>query len=173
MVSKIAGKLYYEAREPKEEYKRLGAVVEVCTSEDKNMKVYRSYHFRSIQDASRYVMLLYLYLTDDKVCAPFLEWWNGEGYDGKSAYVLEVGKSPRIVRPKNGTDFGLKEIQSLVDGYIEVVYLSKDAIAIVDEEGVCKCKDLNQRANSCIAFLSGQALCLCGTVVICNTSMLK
>lgn len=87
--------------------------------------------------------------------------------------MLEVGKPPRIVRPKNGTDFGLEEAQKLVGGYIEVVTISKGLIAIIDEEGRVKNKENNIKADGCIAYHSGMVTQLHGTVVLCNSSMLK
>lgn len=37
--------------------------------------------------------------------------------------------------PKNGKDFQLEEMQAVVNGYIEVVYLDDGLIMVVNEEG--------------------------------------
>lgn len=39
------------------------------------------------------------------------------------------------VWPKNGTDFSLKELQDLVGGHIEVIWLGSSKLMIVNEKG--------------------------------------
>ena len=41
----------------------------------------------------------------------------------------------------------LKEMQEFVGGYIEVVYLNKESMMIIDEEGKIKEKPINQEAT--------------------------
>lgn len=165
------GDLRWEVLDAAPEMQRVGAEVEVRTSMDGG--TYRSYHYRSLAQATQYLSLLGVVVLIEGLVEEFCDWWNGDGYDGKSAFVLEVGKAPRIVKPKNGTDFSLKEAQNLVDGYIEVVNIDKGLIAIVDEEGFLKNKENNVKADGCIAYHSGRVTQLCGTVVLCNSSMLK
>lgn len=40
------------------------------------------------------------------------------------------------VSPANGKDYKLKELQSIVGGYIEIVRLDNDNIMVVNEEGL-------------------------------------
>tara|TARA_R100000655_G_scaffold31694_1_gene63396 strand:+ start:398 stop:841 length:444 start_codon:yes stop_codon:yes gene_type:complete len=41
------------------------------------------------------------------------------------------------IKPKNGKEFTLEEMQTLVGGYIETFPLGKDLIVVVNEEGRC------------------------------------
>jgi len=43
------------------------------------------------------------------------------------ATVYAVDGSTRTVEPKNGKDFKLRELQEIVEGYIQVIYLTPGA----------------------------------------------
>lgn len=51
------------------------------------------------------------------------------------ATVYAVDGSTRTVEPKNGKDFKLRELQEIVEGYIQVIYLTPGADKEVADEG--------------------------------------
>ena len=60
---------------------------------------------------------------------------------------IPVQGRPKEVMPANNTDFKLREVQKLVGGYVEVVYLRDGRIMLVDEEGLLKGSPLNRAAS--------------------------
>ena len=71
------------------------------------------------------------------------------------------------VNPKNGTDFSLEELQKAVDGYIEIVYLQDDDIAVVNEEGIIRKMPHNINASIMVGFP------VFGDVLICKSNEVK
>lgn len=51
------------------------------------------------------------------------------------------------IKPMNGSDYSLQELQHYVGGYIETVHLGADKLLIVDEEGKVKNKLPNRIAT--------------------------
>lgn len=51
------------------------------------------------------------------------------------ATVIRVDGSTEEVEPANGTDFSLKELQDIVEGYIETVSLKDGRLMVINEEG--------------------------------------
>lgn len=51
------------------------------------------------------------------------------------------------IAPKNGTQYTLEELQGFVGGFIELVPMSKDRYAVVNEEGQFLGFDLNPGAS--------------------------
>ena len=49
--------------------------------------------------------------------------------------------------PKNGTDFKLEELRSVVKGYIEIVYLKDGRLMVVNEEGILEKLPYNHLAS--------------------------
>jgi len=60
---------------------------------------------------------------------------------------IPVQGRPKEVMPANNTDFKLREVQKMVGGYVEVVYLRDGRIMLVDEEGLLKGSPLNREAS--------------------------
>lgn len=90
-----------------------------------------------------------------------------------NAYLITEKCGVSQIKPKNGTDFELEEVQKYVDGYIEIVQLTDEQIMIVNEEGKFT-KGCNQIASA-IAHLHraiGQRDYITGDVVICPSKML-
>lgn len=69
------------------------------------------------------------------------------------AYHITVAGMIEEIRPAAGEDFGLEEVQGLVEGYIEVVRVNDGQIMIVNEEGKFG-KPYNPIASA-IAHLNG------------------
>lgn len=80
---------------------------------------------------------------------------------------LKADTTVEAIRPDNGTDFSLKELQGYVGGYIEIVRLPNNYILVVDEEGELKQKKLNKKASE----LAGQPIV--GDVVLCKSKMVR
>jgi len=70
--------------------------------------------------------------------------------------------------PDGRTHFELKEMQSIVGGYIEVTYLPNNMLAIYDEEG--KMQHKNYAFNENASKVVGRSLF--GTVIVCPVKML-
>lgn len=73
------------------------------------------------------------------------------------------------VAPKNGTDFSLEELQTIVGGWIEIVNPRDGRLLCLDEEGKLKGKEHNHVATD----IYHQAFPQCkgfivGDVLLCN-----
>ena len=89
------------------------------------------------------------------------------------AYHITVEGSVTETSPLNGRIFKLEEVQSKVEGYIEIVYLNDKQIMIVNEDGKFG-KEYNPIATA-IAQLNGALSSrdyICGNVVLCPSEML-
>ena len=72
------------------------------------------------------------------------------------------------VEPKNGKDFKLKELQEIVQGYIEIVNFSPTEYMVVNEEGHLIGLLLNPSAT----ILYKKDI-IVGDVLICNKSQIN
>jgi hypothetical protein len=86
------------------------------------------------------------------------------------AQIIKTTGEVIEVAPKNGTDFSLEELQTIVGGWIEIVNLRDGRLLCLDEEGKLKGKERNYVATD----IYHQALPLCckdfivGDVLLCN-----
>lgn len=92
----------------------------------------------------------------------------------KGALLIRTDESVTPIVPVNGGDFTLEELQDYVDGYIEVVRLTDQAIMVINEEG----KDvlpINPMATVMAKATSSifPWEYIAGDVVMCHTSMVK
>lgn len=86
--------------------------------------------------------------------------------------VITTDGLHRNVEPSNGTDFSLEELKEFVGGYIEIVYLSKSQVMVVNEEG----KLIGLESNPCATLLvqiAGHRDTIVGNVLVCDTSKIK
>ena len=88
------------------------------------------------------------------------------------AELIKATGSVQEIEPKNGTDFSLEELKTIVDGYIQVVWLKDGRIMVVNEEGKIHRLPLNVRAT-CIVNGEGIADTIVGNVLICRSEMVK
>lgn len=51
------------------------------------------------------------------------------------ATLIKTNGEEIKVQPGNGSDFSLKELQGLVNGYIQVLQIDDKTYMVVDEEG--------------------------------------
>lgn len=90
------------------------------------------------------------------------------------AYHITVAGMIAEVIPADGEGFELDEVQSRVEGYIEIVRINDEQIMVVNEEGKFG-KPYNPFATA-IAHLNnaiGSRDYICGNVVLCPSSMLQ
>jgi len=71
--------------------------------------------------------------------------------------------------PKNGRDFSLEEMQEIVGGFIEIVYLDNGQLMIVNEEGKINGLPLNENAS----MLVGYTDLIMGDVLVCDAKQVK
>lgn len=64
--------------------------------------------------------------------------------------------------PSNGTDFSLTELQAVVGGFIEVVYLPDGRLMVVNEEGKLNGLPINEKASELYPDL------IVGDVLVCE-----
>ena len=79
------------------------------------------------------------------------------------------------IEPRNGKDFKLSELQAIVSGYIEIVYLPENKIMIVNEEGKLNGLAINHNATRIFneAFLPQFYDIICGDVLVCDSNQVK
>lgn len=86
--------------------------------------------------------------------------------------VLYVDNREEFIEPKNGTDFSLEELQTIVGGHIEIVQLGDERIMVVNEEGKLNRLPVNVKATFIVNGL-GYKDTIVGNVLVCHTSMVK
>ena len=82
------------------------------------------------------------------------------------AQIIKTTGEVIEVAPKNGTDFSLEELKTIVDGWIEIVNLRDGRLLCLDEEGKLKGKERNHVATDiyrqafpqCKDFIVGDVL---------------
>ena len=76
--------------------------------------------------------------------------------------------------PENGTDYCLKELQDIVGGYIEIIYLCDEMIMVINDEGKFTCEP-NPKATV-LARMCGAILprdYIAGDVLVCRNELVK
>ncbi len=88
------------------------------------------------------------------------------------AYKINPKGEITEISPSNGEAFHLTEIQTHVEGYIEIVYLTDKRIMVVNEEGKFG-KAYNDFATAICNLHNaiGRGDFICGNAVICPTEM--
>lgn len=64
------------------------------------------------------------------------------------AILLPTSGFPQQVTPKHGGAFSLEELQALVEGHLECVYLPDGRLLFLNEEGKCQGLPLNALATA-------------------------
>ena len=77
------------------------------------------------------------------------------------------------VEPKNGTDYSLEELQTIVGGYIEVLPLNEDEIMVLNEEGKILGLDLNDNATELISEAGMWDDFIVGDVLVCKNDEVR
>ena len=91
------------------------------------------------------------------------------------AHIIKSSGEIIEVEPKNGKDFLLKELQEIVDGYIEILTIDNGQYMVCNEEGLINDLPVNVEASKLyygvIAMLNGHQIC--GDVLICEPNQVK
>ena len=91
----------------------------------------------------------------------------------EASKLIKADGTIKEISPKNNGFFGLEELQELVGGYIEVIYLPSDTIMIVNEEGKLKGLPTNLNATKILYEYYKVTNILVGDVVLTSRELLK
>lgn len=86
--------------------------------------------------------------------------------------VIRTDNSIEFIKPKNIT---LKELQNIVNGYIEVITLPDNGIMIVNEEGAINGSKYNELATTILKYEYNTTSIsnIYGDVLICNSKLIR
>lgn len=88
-----------------------------------------------------------------------------------NGYLYDTIGNVTEIQPDDGETFSLGRLQSLVGGYIQIVYLDDGKILVCDEEGRIKGKECNNLATIYACNLGFNGGCdLVGDVFFCDNN---
>lgn len=90
------------------------------------------------------------------------------------AEIIKTNGTHQSVQPTNGTDFTLEEMQGIVGGDIELVFLNETEIMVVNEEGKVNALAYNSAATH--IFKENHPSVsdyIVGDVLVCNNEQIK
>lgn len=91
----------------------------------------------------------------------------------KNVILFQDGRKAEV-KPKDGADeFKFEDLQKIVGGYIQVLYLPDSSIILTDEDGRAKGKKLNEAGTELLAGTQYAGQYLVGDVIHCDFSVLK
>lgn len=88
--------------------------------------------------------------------------------------IITTDNRYTFTKPSKGKSFKLKELQKIVEGYIELVHLSDKVIMVINEEGKYTCEP-----NAIATVIARQAGAIplndyiAGNVLVCDDRMVK
>ena len=79
------------------------------------------------------------------------------------------------IEPENGTDFQYNELNKIVGGYIEIIYLNDGNIMVINEEGKLNSLPLNSQATIKARLCGGISFWdfIVGDVLYCDKKQVK
>ena len=77
------------------------------------------------------------------------------------------------VKPQNGTDFKLEEVQRVCEGNVEVVFDNGEVCMIANEDAFALCKMPNRIASLIATPELRYNVLILGTVLLCPSKMFK
>lgn len=89
------------------------------------------------------------------------------------AQIIKTNGETIDVKPKNGKDFKLRELQKIVDGYIEIVWLPNDKIMVVNEDGKLRGLETNVEATRIYYNTFGYKDIIVGDVLLCDANQVE
>lgn len=89
------------------------------------------------------------------------------------AQIIKTNGEIIDVEPKNGKDFKLRELQKIVDGYIEIVWSPNDKIMVVNEDGKLRGLETNVEATRIYYNVFGYTDIIVGDVLICDANQVE
>lgn len=91
----------------------------------------------------------------------------------KSAKIIYTDKEAEDYTPKNGKTFEFDELQGVVGGHFEIVWLNDGRMIIVDEEGKLNNKEVNIPATNILRRDHFTTDYIVGTAIVCDADMVK
>lgn len=89
------------------------------------------------------------------------------------AQIIKTDGEIVEVEPNNGKDFKLRELQKIVDGYIEIVWLPNDKIMVVNEDGKLRGLETNVKATRIYYNAFGYKDIIVGDVLLCDSNQVE
>ena len=89
------------------------------------------------------------------------------------AKIFFTDGSEKEVSPKNGSDFSLEELQGVVGGYIQILYLDNGELMIVNEEGKLDGLPFNKKATDYVVNDGKYIDVIVGNVLVCDSKEVK
>jgi hypothetical protein len=89
------------------------------------------------------------------------------------AQIIKTNGEIIYAEPKNGKDFKLRELQAIVDGYIEIVWLPNDKIMVVNEDGKLRGLETNVEATRIYYNAFGYKDIIVGDVLLCDANQVE
>ena len=90
------------------------------------------------------------------------------------AKIYRANGEVETIKPKNGKDFQLEELQKIVGGYIEIIHLdATNRLMVVDEEGKLKGYSYNEKATELIHNETFLDDFIVGNVLVCDKKQIK
>lgn len=93
--------------------------------------------------------------------------------DNNDMIYYADGRKPEIAWPENGKHYQLSELQEIVGGYIELVYLSKDLVMVCNEEGKLMDFPFNYEATKLFRLATNGNDRIMGDVIVLDRSRLR
>lgn len=86
------------------------------------------------------------------------------------ATIIKANGSTQDIEPKNGSDFQLEELQKIVGGYIEILYLNDGRLMVCNEEGKLNRLPYNEKATRLFGLSYDYVV---GDVLVCDNNQIK
>jgi len=86
--------------------------------------------------------------------------------------ILRADGTQEAVAPANKKDFSLKEMQRIVGGYVETLYLPSNEVMVINEDGKLEGLKVNVRATEIVRGHLIQDT-IVGDVLICPAKLIK
>jgi len=88
------------------------------------------------------------------------------------ATIYKTDGTVEEIQPKNGKGFKLEELQEIVGGYIETIYLKNGMVMVVNEEGKINNLPLNKNATVYV-HAHDFADVIVGNALVCKQNEIK
>jgi hypothetical protein len=90
-----------------------------------------------------------------------------------TAILLKPDLTTQEIKPANGTSFQLEELQAMVEGWIEIVWLNDDKMLVINEEGKLHGMECNIPATALFVATHGDRDIIVGPALFCDQSMVQ
>lgn len=88
------------------------------------------------------------------------------------AQIIKTTGEVIEVTPKNRIEFTLEELQEIVGGYVEFVFLENNQIMVVNEEGKLIDLEYNEKATEMYQEQVSPFDIIVGDVLVCNDNQI-